>query len=246
MMVSVAFLSTMLLVAPIGTDELNLHSSGKGPPLAGAEPREVFWSQPPDLNGLKVTSDQVLEWGLDSQLANDFVVDCNGYATITEASWWGGEYAYLPGDPEITVFNLYWYEENPDPEVCRPLDEPFLEQIALTPIRTFIGYDYLNLPTYRYDVPVEVEVTGQVRYWFVAQAADHEFPPQWGRQDSMTAMDCETQLWGPFWGYFEWTDIGDVVEPPLTYLDASQEFDGHCGPVPTNVRSWGAIKGLYR
>jgi hypothetical protein len=54
--------------------------------------REVIWEDTPNLDGLIGSSEQILEYGLESEIANDFLVEFD--ATICKWSWWGGYFDY--------------------------------------------------------------------------------------------------------------------------------------------------------
>ena len=66
------------------------YAGGGGPPVIVESGRDVCWSEPADLNGLIASSEVIGEFGLESEIANDFLLTTD--ATITLARWWGGYY----------------------------------------------------------------------------------------------------------------------------------------------------------
>ena len=60
---------------------------GTGAPNPGQGDARAMWSEPPDLNGVFGGSEQILQFGLESEIANDFVPT---ETTITHVTWWGG------------------------------------------------------------------------------------------------------------------------------------------------------------
>ncbi len=201
---------------------------------------DALWSQPADLGGGRISSDSIVVYGLFSEVANDFVLDCDGPATVTHLTWWGGEYALAPGDPDITVFDIYWYDD--DPAACSPQDRPFMTQLQLTPERTYLGQDQ-GEQSWQYDLDLTVELTGGTKYWFVVQGYHVGFPPQYGRQEAVEIIDCTGRFRSAYYGYPDWTEMnGD----PFHFGDASLEIFGQCGVVPVLRTTWGGIRALYR
>jgi len=60
---------------------------GSGPPNLLDGSRDADWSEPPDLNGLIGSSEQILTFGLETELANDFFTPTD---FISHTTWWGG------------------------------------------------------------------------------------------------------------------------------------------------------------
>jgi hypothetical protein len=198
----------------------------------------VCWSQGPNLDGLIGSSEQILAFGLESELANDFLPNAGGY--VDNARWWGGYYNYLLGDPLVTTFNLRFYEDAgcvPGPVLCEYI-------IGSNANETFI-YDQFGFPVYEYNWDTCCPVSVDNLYWLGAQAGDHPFPPQWGRLEAAGGVQlCDTVFKSAYFSYPDWVPAVDVF---LVSFDCSQELTciDECGTaVETN--SWGAIKGLYK
>jgi hypothetical protein len=199
----------------------------------------VCWSEEEDLHGYVISSNIVSEFELESECANDFVIDHD--ATVVEARWLGGYYCYVPGDPLLDSFNLRFYEDGG----CVPGEVIAELIIPNNANETYVSEQDGCAYLYSYWYEVSVPVAGGVRYWFGAQGGDHTFPPQWGRLATVEVIGCESMFWSPFFGYPDWTPISEMEnEIPLETTDFHQEFV--CG-APTAVlpSSWGTIKGLY-
>ncbi len=93
-------------------------------------------------------------------------------------------------------------------------------------------------PIFVYEGGVSFPVAASVRYWFVAQAGDHTYPPQLGRLAAGAIPDCLSMFRSICSSYPDWIFDGFVE------FDASQEFE--CGVVPTRSTSRVAVKGIYR
>ena len=206
--------------------------------------RDVCWSEPPDLNGLIGTSEQILIYGLESEIANDFRVAYD--TSVSVARFWGGywnnDVACVSG-MTYNCHNLRFYEDadciparlpNQPPQYAEYLGIPCDEG---TMLHCQDGY----YPVFDYQCCISVPVYAGYRYWFGAQMCDHPFPPQWGRLAAYPVTGCDTCFWSPYFGYPEWAVIIDVFG---CLYDASQEFE--CGVTATKTTSWGAVKGLYR
>lgn len=176
-----------------------------GPPSILNSGRDVCFSQPPDLNGIIVTSEIIGAFGFETRIANAFAIPAN--ATICLARWWGGYYNNDNGcsDNEVTTFNLCFFDDNG----CLPAAEPFAT-FTVTPTISYVGCQAHEFPLYRYEATIALPLSGNTLYWFVAQATDHAFPPQWGRLGSADLGPCDHgALWAPFYGYPEWVPACD-------------------------------------
>jgi hypothetical protein len=221
--------------------EIFHEGSGDGVPAQGG--RDVLWSQPGVVDGDKISSEIIDDFGLTSEVAGDFVLACDGTATITMVTWWGGQWGWFLGDPICTVFNIVLYDDDPSPDICAPAGDPIASFVDAIPSQTDLGYDPESYNTnFRYDLPVTIELPGGIRYWIVAQAANHAFPGQWGRMEAAEPQGCDPYFRSPFFSYPDWTPVSEFT----TYTDASVELTGYCGGVPTSPTTWGAIRGLYR
>lgn len=237
------------IVLPVLITVVSGMALGEGPvPVAGvlggdeiAPNREICWSEPPNFDDDPLSSEVIDEYGLDSEVANDFLI---GFETgITLARWWGGYTAYHPGDPLVNGFNLRFYEDGP----CIP--QGLLSEIIVPHDcnQTHVGEGHGG-PTYEYFAGEEDGVCCPVgegqRVWFGAQTADHPFPPQWGRCAAYEVTGCDAVFKAEYFSFPDWTPAVDVIGTPY---DASQEFEcGDCGGVAVEAASWGRIKGLYR
>jgi hypothetical protein len=248
---------------------------GTGVPNPGQGDSRAMWSEPPDLNGLLGSSEQILQLGLETELANDFIPT---ETTVTHATWWGGYFNNTtPCEPGIPTpgFNLEFFETDD----CLP--GQIIASISTTDFtEESVGCQSDSYPLYKWGAYVAVDVVPGNRYWFCAQVADHAFPPQGGRLASVNVVGCDGAFRGAYFGYPDWTDWCDYWVCP----DFSQEFegdhseaccfaDGHCEfiltgacaanggiaqgpgsvcdpnpcqPTPTKATTWGRIRLEYR
>jgi hypothetical protein len=198
----------------------------------------VCHSQAPNLGGAKISAEVIAAFGLESEMANDFLAAASD--NVDGARWWGGYYNYTPGDPLVTSFNLTFYYDNG----CIPGDVLCEYVTGNNGGETYIGNDGFGWPTYEYSDVVCCPVSADNLYWFSAQAGDHPFPPQWGWQEAMTVELCDTVFKSAFFAYPDWVPAGGLLGYPF---DSAYEITcGACGPDATQDASWGAIKGLYR
>ncbi len=243
---SICLLLTLIIASgsALAANPVAFHAgSGHGVPAQGG--RDVLWSQPGLLDGNKISSEIINDFGLVTEVAGDFVIDCDGGVVITSITWWGGQYGWIPGDPISTVFNLIFYAEDPSPDVCVPVGEPIAVYLDLIPNQTDLGGDPNDYETdFRYDQPIEISLDGGVRYWLTVQAADHPFPGQWGRMEAVDTQGCESYFRSEYFSFPEWTTLTEVTGVPTN--DASLELGGYCGTVPVRPSTWGSIRGLYR
>jgi hypothetical protein len=217
--------------------------SGHGVPAQGG--RDVLWSQPGLLDGNKISSEIINDFGLVTEVAGDFVLDCDGGVVITSVTWWGGQWGWTEYDPICTLFNLILYAEDPSPDICAPVGDPVGIYFDVIPSQTDLDDnpgDFDNL--FRYDLPIEIALDGGVRYWLTIQAADHSFPGQWGRLEAVDTQGCESCFRSEFFSFPEWATLTEVTGVPTN--DASLELGGYCGTVPVRPSTWGSIRGLYR
>ncbi len=197
--------------------------------------RDVCWSEPADLNGLIASSEQILAYGLESEVANDFMIDG---AVITRATWWGGYYGtdgcnqpYPPG------FNLRFYD---DADCLPGALVAFVQVTDFT--QELVDCVCEQYPIYRWSARLDVALTPSTRWWFGAQMMDHTFPPQAGRLAAFTVTGCESAFKGAYFGYPDWSPCDQVFGVPF---DASQEFECE-HPTPAARSTWGAIRAMYR
>jgi hypothetical protein len=241
--------SIMLILAAIGlllpitatpsrAAEPEMWLWGQGGNPADIE-REVLWIDTPDFAGVTGSSEVIGAFDLWSEVAADFFLEAE--ATIRKVTWWGG---YWNGfeEPTGAGFNLRFYHEGGD---CLPEDAPLLEYLLPgddccetladggDQFSQFVYERCLNLPL------------ASGHYWFSAQMADHEFPPQWGRLEARPLQACDSAFRSPFFSYPEWVpgeEAGHIFEP----FEFSQMFEDVCEPTAVETASWGRVKGLYQ
>jgi hypothetical protein len=198
-----------------------------------------MWSEPPDLNGLIVTSEVILPYGIDRNIANDFVPT---ESVITHATWWGGYFQTdVPCDPGVPTpgFNLRFYED----AGCLP--GSMIADIVITQFaEESVGCQSDLYPLFKWGTDLTVDVVPGNGYWFAAQIKDLVFPPLGGRLSSMDIVGCDSAMWDPLGiGEDFWAPIGDIFGYEI---DFSQEFngdhfeacclpDGHCESILTGA-----------
>jgi hypothetical protein len=228
------------LVSPTSAPTLAANATptagGGGQPNIVESGRNVCWSEPTDLEGLIGSSEVIGQFDLETEIANDFVLSSD--ATITLARWWGG-YFNNNGCGDIHVAPTWNLE--------------FFDDGGCTPVNVLVEYvipDYAGetlvycqggfYPIFRYEGSVSFPATADTRYWFVAQAGDHPFPPQVGRVEAGFITGCPSGFRSIYFSHPDWTFIDDI----FMEHDFSQEFE--CGETPTRHATWGDIKALYR
>ncbi len=208
---------------------------GEGTPNVLQRDGRAMWSEPPDLNGLLGSSEQILQFGLETEIANDFVPTL---PLITHATWWGGYWNNsAPCDPGIPTpgFNLEFFED----ASCVP--GALIANIsAIDFTEEFLVCQQGYYPMYEWSSDVTVSVTPGDRYWFCPQLKDHPFPPQCGRLSTESIRGCDSMFRSVYFSHPDWTPACD----PDCY-DFSQEFEGS-EATPARVTTWGQIKALAR
>jgi hypothetical protein len=224
--VSFAIASTVWAANPI------VSVGPSGPPNAQEPSRDACWSEPPDFEGQIGSSEIISEFDFESEIANDFQLEVD--ATITHARWWGG-YFNNNGCGDVLVATT-WNLEFFDTDGCVPgnlLSEYVIPDYAG---ETLVYCQSGFYPIFTYEGAVSVPATANTRYWFVAQAGNHDYPPQVGRLSTAATTGCATVIRSVS---FSWSDWYCCI-----FFDSSQEFE--CGVVPTKNTSWGAVKAIYR
>jgi hypothetical protein len=231
--IALCFVAGSAIAAPVA------YQLGSGDPNIVPSGRDVCWSEPADLNGLIGSSEQILAFGLETELANDFVPND---IRIIHATWWGGFWNNTtPCVSGITTpgFNLRVYED----AGCVP--GTVIADFATTSFtEESVGCQAGAYPMFKWGADVCFEVIGDNLYWFSAQMIDHAFPPQAGRLASAGVVGCDTVFKSVYFAYPDWTPAIDVFG---VAFDCSQEFT--CAStciVATQPSTWGQIKGLYR
>jgi hypothetical protein len=193
--------------------------AGGGGTLPGGAGRDVVWTDEVNLEGLIASSEVIGLYGLESEIANDFMLEFDDYIDL--ARWWGGYFRYAPGDPLITSVNLRFFDD----AGCVPGSELLEVIIPNNAHETFVYNQGGLFPIYvYYAAGLNFRVVGGERYWFEAQAGDHPFPPQWGRVAAVSIQLCDTVFRSAFFAYPDWTPAIDVF---YQAFDASQEFESY-------------------
>ncbi len=219
---------------------------GCSPPNVVGSGRDVFWSEPADLNGLIGSSEQILEYGFETEIANDFA--SGAIAALSHVTYWGGYYnVETPCASGITTpgFNLKFYDD----AGCIP--GTLLHWVVATNFsEVSVGCQSGAYPMFKWDIEVNLILSGSGLYWFDGQLRDHAFPPMGGRLAAGHVTGCNSVFRSAYYGYPDWTPAIDVFG---VSFDASQEFivigipaDVQDPRVPAEKASWGSIKSLYR
>ena len=268
-------LAAGLTTSTMATNPTALHS-GTGQPHSGQGNPRAMWSEPPDLDGLIGSSEIIGAYGLETELANDFVPT---EPTITHVTWWGGYYNNTdpcePGDL-TTGFNLRFFEDAD----CVP--GQIVADLSVSDFTVEMVWCQASFyPEYEYGADVSVAVLPGNRYWFCAQMQDHAYPPQWGRLEATRVTDCTSQWRSAFWGEPDWIGACSII---FENCDFSQEFEGDhseaccfadahceylltsacrgadgdpqgpgtgcdpnpCAPTPVQQTHWGSVRSLFR
>lgn len=196
-----------------------------GDPIGGD--RDVCWSEPGDESQNAGSSEVIGAFALESEIANDFFF--NSDQTVTLARWWGLYWNGQIGNENFNM-NITFYDD----AGCVP-GAQLAEYLNVNANQTPVGAAFV------YSYGVSFPAMGSTLYWFSAQAADHAFPPQWGRLGTGFITSCESVFKSVFFAYPNWTPAQDVFG---ALYEASQEFE--CGVTANSETTWGAIKGLYR
>ncbi len=230
----------LALVGTAYATEPTLSVYGPGGNPGGGVFDDVCWQQDYDVDGSRASSEEILEFGLVSFLANDFGILCDDAVEITKVIWWGGPYNWVPGDPEMDVYNVYIYEDN---GYCIPagLHASYLDVI---PVKIDLGFTGGGLPLYQFELEVSVGIAGYTRYWVCAQADDHVFPPQYGHQQAVPPIiDCETMFLCEYFGYYDWTAASIVFGYEY---ETAFVIECTCGAPANDATTWGAVKALFQ
>ncbi len=224
MMRNVALVLALSAVATGGALAVNPTVSGGGGGGTNVlnSDRDLIWSEPPDLEGLIASSEVIGQFGLETEIANDFYLTQDN--TIGYARWWGGYYNNNGcGDiGAATHWNLRFYNDGG----CMPLN--VLSEMVNAPAHeVFIYCQGGFYPIFEYESWVyTLEVSANTLYWFGAQAADHAFPPQCGRVASGGVVGCDSVFKSSYFSHPDWTPGIDVFG---VAFDASQEFEPAIG-----------------
>ncbi len=238
LLVAIAATSCVWIMIPdgigLGADEPVPFSPRSGEPRGLPGSRAVAWSQPPDLNGYKVSSEIIGEFALESRIIDDFQLPSS--TTITGVSFWGGYYNWNGEEPDPR-FNLRLYAD----QTCFPGDVQ-ANYLHLDPERTFVGYDGFGFPTYKYDAQTSFPVLANTIYWCMFQADDHVFPPQWGVQQALEEQQCPS-MYCMIFDLCYWTETSQYVGEPW---DASFELTVPDEPTRVERTTFGKIRATFR
>jgi len=206
----------------------------EGIPYQGGD-RDVCWSEPPLISRLGGSSEIISMYGVESKVANDFVVAEPFH--ITRVRWWGNYYQYSPGYPMGFPINLQFYTD------AAGIPGTLLFEFPCVDGHDVLIHDFGADLIFEQWADVNGPCMGVGTYWFVAQCCDHPFPPQYARVAAQVVTGATSMFWSPFFGYPEWTPT-DVIWGEA--WDASQEFECEpCDPTAVSPSSWGRIRALY-
>jgi len=230
-----AFVIALCFIAGAALAQPASYVPASGVPNIVPSGRDVCWSEPADLNGSIGSSEQILAFALETELANDFVPT----DALSKAIWWGGFWSNtVPCVSGITTpgFNLRFFED----AGCIP--GTILADLSITTFTEEVaGCNANGQPLFKWGADIAVSTTAGNLYWFDAQMKDHAFPPQAGRLAAGVITGCDTVFRSVYFGFPDWTPAIDVFGYAF---DASQEFE--CGITAVQPSTWGQIKGLYR
>lgn len=267
-------LLTLCVMGSASADPV-MFRAGTGTPNPGQGDSRAIWSEPPDLNGTIWSCEQILEFGYESELANDFIPT---ETRLTHVTWWGGFMdLQTPCDPGIPTpgFNLEFFETDgcfPGQMITNIVTTDFTEES--------VGCQIGMYPLYKWGADVALDLHPGNRYWFCPEMVDHPYPPSAGRLASMQIVECPSVFRTAYYGYPYWTiacDLGWCFEGSQEFEGDHSEAccfsDGHCeflltgtcaadggvaqGPgsvcdpnpcaiTPTRPASWGKVKALFR
>jgi hypothetical protein len=216
MVVLVLFLSLAVAGGALGSNP-TLSAGGGGLNVLNTD-RSIVWSQPPNLDGLILSSEVIADYGLESELADDFN-HAWAYPPVL-VRWWAGYFSNNGcGDfGSATRWNLRVYEDGG----CVPGNLVWEQHGAYS-------YEYAiycqggAYPIFQYEAP-DFNFNGMhnTRYWFSAQACDHDYPPQVGRLAAAAAFGCESCFRSTFFSFPNWVPATVVFGQEV---DASLEFE---------------------
>ena len=199
--------------------------------------REVLWIDAPDFDEAACSSEIIGAYDLWTEAASAFFFETD--ATIRKVTWWGTYFNSFDGTPTGAGFNLRFYRTAAE---YYPEDVPFVEYLLPGDDCCEVladGGDQFSHFVYEYCLELPL---ASGTYWFSSQMADHEFPPQWGRQGTeWPGQYWETMFRSPYFSYPDWV-------PADSWFSwwASQMLEDVCEPTPVENASWGAVKELFR
>jgi hypothetical protein len=220
--------SLLVMVAAIALAVGLLGGSGAvAGPAAGDAPRGganrmTGCYQPGVVSSAKVQADSL-------EVANECAA---GSSRVVRAIWWGGYLKWQPGEPQVTCFDVRFYDDM----ACHPanLIASYLDATAET---TRVGLDPDGRPCFRYALDVDVTV-GPGKFWMSIQTGcPRRDPPKWGRLGDEILDGCPSVI----------KPAGGTWGPPLSLpdWDASQAFEMG-DPSPTQGMTWGRLRMIYR
>ncbi len=219
-----------------------------GEPVGGG--RDICWHQFGDENQPIGSSEVIGEYGVVTEIANDFLF--SGEFNLGMARWWGG---YWNGEPQNFRMNLRFYGSRSTgpgeaglgngPRGAWGMSGSHIPCTPVMVLHEWLDVDCHQMPVgavFSYSFYAELHFAAETTYWFSAQAADHPFPPQWGRLGTSEPRECETVFRSAYFAYPDWTLASDVFG---SFFEASQVFE--CGdPTEGSVTTWGGVRALYR
>ncbi|MBD3161692.1 MAG: hypothetical protein GF346_05495 [Candidatus Eisenbacteria bacterium] len=193
-----AFLLVVVLAGPaVGSEPVQMHPGPGGDPLEVPSQEGEIWLQVPDLAGNLASSEIIEEYDLDTEIANDFVVEES--VELTTVVWWGG---YWNGytEPAVTEFMLRIYEEGDE---CVPGS-----MIAEYSFPHNCEETVVQEPLFRYQAEIPpLLLRPGTRYW-ISMIGTHGFPPQWGLLATEGWVECESVFRSEYFSYPDWIPAG--------------------------------------
>jgi len=200
------FALPMVQPGAASADTPGIGGGGDGGPNVIQGDRDACWSEPPDLNGFIGSAEQTLMYGLESEIANDFVVSGS---VITRASWgWGWYDESVCGmHPATPGFNLRFYEAGD----CLP-GALFADLSITNYTEEFLRCrsEHGVNDMYKATTDIAVAVTPGQIYWCGVQVKDHSFPPQAGRLSTGEITGCESAFKSAYFGFPDWVPTIEV------------------------------------
>ncbi len=206
-----ALLALVVVGSTASAAEPQVSAGGLGPrsiltALTRPDDPDSTWMDPPNLNGLIASSELIGADGVETEVANDFVV--GEELDLGRIEWWGGYFNYTPGNPHVQGFNIVLYDDSEG----KP-NSVIAEWLLPSVTETFVG-NQGAFPLYSYAADVDVPLEPDQRYWLSVQADDHVYPPQWGRLAAGAVTGLDSQFRSDYFGFPQWTSCQTVFGQP--------------------------------
>ena len=179
-----------------------------------ADPGE-FWYRPPYFDGIVGSSEVVLSPpSFETEVASQFIVPAGG-KKISTVRWWGHYLYDTGGGAPVSGFLIRFYNDAGGlPGTA--IDTYVINNNANeTPATIICPY----VPAYEYHVDLCVDLPAG-RYWCSIRAANHGFPPQWGRVYTLYCTN-QSAFRSGYFGSPAWA----LTYPSIGCWEASLELD---------------------